>query len=50
MTSKCGKNTKVAHKATSECVTDVLNAFLAKQYAVVNKMDAASLPVSVKRI
>ena len=25
MTSKCGKNKKVAHEAIAECVTDVLN-------------------------
>ena len=24
MTSKCGKNKKVAHKAIAECVTDVV--------------------------
>ena len=27
MTSKCGKNKKVAHKAIAECVTDVLTSF-----------------------
>ena len=27
MTSKCGKNKKVAHEAKAECVTDVLNVF-----------------------
>ena len=27
MTSKCGKNEKVAHKAIAECVTDVLTPF-----------------------
>ena len=27
MTSKCGKNKKVAHEATAECVTDVLTTF-----------------------
>ena len=27
MMSKCGKNKKVAHKATAECVTDVLTTF-----------------------
>ena len=27
MTSKCGKNKKVAHEAIAECVTDVLTAF-----------------------
>ena len=27
MTSKCGKNKKVAHEPTAECVTDVLNTF-----------------------
>ena len=27
MTSKCGKNKKVAHEAIAECVTDVLNIF-----------------------
>ena len=27
MTSKCGKNKKVAHKAIAECVTDVLTTF-----------------------
>ena len=26
MTSKCGKNKKVAHEAIAECVTDVLKA------------------------
>ena len=26
MTSKCGKNKKVAHEAIAECVTDVLTA------------------------
>ena len=28
MTSKCGKNKKVAHEAIAECVTDVLTTFL----------------------
>ena len=27
MTSKCGKNKKVAHKAITECVTNVLTTF-----------------------
>ena len=27
MTSKCGKNKKVAHEAMAECVTDVLTTF-----------------------
>ena len=27
MTSKCGKNKKVAHKAIAECATDVLTTF-----------------------
>ena len=27
MTSKCGKNKKVAHEAIAECVTDVLTKF-----------------------
>ena len=27
MTSKCGKNKKVAHEAKAECVTDVLTTF-----------------------
>ena len=27
MTSKCGKNEKVAHEAIAECVTDVLTTF-----------------------
>ena len=27
MTSECGKNKKVAHKAKAECVTDVLTIF-----------------------
>ena len=27
MTSKCGKNKKVAHEAIAECVTDVLITF-----------------------
>ena len=27
MTSKCGKNKKVVHKAIAECVTDVLTTF-----------------------
>ena len=27
MTSKCGKNKKVAHEAIAECVTDVLTSF-----------------------
>ena len=27
MTSKCGKNNKVAHEAIAECVTDVLTPF-----------------------
>ena len=27
MTSKCGKNKKVAHEPLGECVTDVLTAF-----------------------
>ena len=27
MTSKCGKNKKVAHEAIAECVTDVLTRF-----------------------
>ena len=27
MTSKCGKNRKVAHEAIAECVTDVLTTF-----------------------
>ena len=27
MTSKCGKNNKVAHEAIAECVTDVLTTF-----------------------
>ena len=27
MTSKCGKNKKVAHEAIAECVTDVLTIF-----------------------
>ena len=27
MTSKCGKNNNVAHKAIAECVTDVLTTF-----------------------
>ena len=27
MTSKCGKNKKVAHEAIVECVTDVLTTF-----------------------
>ena len=27
MTSKCGKNKKVAHEARVECVTDVLTTF-----------------------
>ena len=27
MTSKCGKNKKVAHEALAECVTDVLTTF-----------------------
>ena len=27
MTSKCGKNKKVAHDAIAECVTDVLTTF-----------------------
>jgi len=27
MTSKCGKDKKVAHKAIAECVTDVLTTF-----------------------
>ena len=27
MTSKCGKNKKVAHEAIAECVTDVLTTF-----------------------
>jgi len=27
MTSKCGKNKKVAHEAIAECVTDVLTPF-----------------------
>ena len=27
MTSKCGKNEKVVHKAIAECVSDVLTTF-----------------------
>ena len=27
MTSKCGKNKKVAHEVIAECVTDVLTTF-----------------------
>ena len=27
MTSKCGKNKKVAHEAIAECVTDALTTF-----------------------
>jgi len=27
MTSKCGKDKKVAHEAIAECVTDVLTTF-----------------------
>ena len=27
MTSKCGKNKKLAHEAIAECVTDVLTTF-----------------------
>jgi len=27
MTSKCGKNKKVAHEAIAQCVTDVLTTF-----------------------
>ena len=27
MTSKCGKNNKVAHEVIAECVTDVLTTF-----------------------
>ena len=27
MTSKCGKNEKVAHKALTECITDVFTTF-----------------------
>ena len=27
ITSKCGKNKKVAHEAIAECVTDVLTTF-----------------------
>ena len=27
MTSKCGKNKKVAHEAIAECVTDVFSTF-----------------------
>ena len=27
MTSKCGKNKKMAHEAIAECVTDVLTTF-----------------------
>ena len=27
MTSKCGKNKKVAHEAIAECVTDILTTF-----------------------
>ena len=27
MTSKCGKNKKVAHEAIAECATDVLTTF-----------------------
>ena len=27
MTSKCGKNKKVAHEAIAECITDVLTTF-----------------------
>ena len=27
MTSRCGKNKKVAHEAIAECVTDVLTTF-----------------------
>ena len=27
LTSKCGKNKKVAHEAIAECVTDVLTTF-----------------------
>ena len=31
MTSKCGKNKKVAHEAIAECVTDVLIVLLSIQ-------------------
>ena len=27
MTSKCGKNKKVAHEGAAECVTDILTTF-----------------------
>ena len=30
MTSKCGKNKKVAHEAIAECVTDVLHTEIKK--------------------
>ena len=38
MTSKCGKNKKVAHEATAECVTDVLTTFWRHLWSTTGQM------------
>ena len=38
MTSKCGKNKKVAHEAIAECVTDVLTTFWRPLWSITGQM------------
>ena len=38
MTSKCGKNKKVAHEAIAECVTDVLTTFWGPLWSITGQM------------
>ena len=38
MTSKCGKNKKVAHEAIAECVTDVLTTFWHSLWSITGQM------------
>ena len=37
LTSKCGENTKVAHEAIAECVTDVLTTFWRLLWSITQK-------------
>ena len=37
MTSKCGKNKKVAHEAIAECVTDVLTTFWRLLWSIIEQ-------------
>ena len=45
MTSKCGKNKNVAHKAIAECVTDVLTTFWRLLWSITEQTRGNTEPV-----